>query len=106
MKTDERLTEHSPDQTPISKKSICSASPMFCHDYSCNECPIGEMINRLCEYEDTGLTAEEIVREIRTATPTVETNIFDKETIIENCTVQILENTVTGEVSIGWWRNE
>ena len=33
-------------------------------------------------------------------------NIYDKETIIPNCTVQILENTVTGEVSVGWWRNE
>jgi len=32
--------------------------------------------------------------------------IFDKETRIENCTVQILENTKTGRVSIGWWRNE
>ena len=31
---------------------------------------------------------------------------FDKETRIENCTVQILENTETGEVSVGWWRNE
>ena len=67
MKTDERLTEHSPNQTPVSKKSICSASPMFCHDYSCNECPIGEMINRLCEYEDTGLTPEDIVRGIKKA---------------------------------------
>lgn len=37
---------------------------------------------------------------------TVESNIFDKEEIIENCTVQILENSVTGEISIGWWRNE
>ena len=37
---------------------------------------------------------------------TVESNIFDKEEIIENCTVQILENSVTGEVSVGWWRNE
>lgn len=35
-----------------------------------------------------------------------ETNIFDKETIIENATVQILENSVTGEMSIGWWRND
>ncbi len=35
-----------------------------------------------------------------------ETAIFDKEEIIENCTVQILTNTVTGEVSIGWWRND
>lgn len=36
----------------------------------------------------------------------VETNMFDKETIVENCTVQIWENSVTGEVSVGWWRNE
>ena len=34
----------------------------------------------------------------------METNLFDKEEIIENCTVQILSNTVTGEQSIGWWR--
>ena len=31
---------------------------------------------------------------------------YDKETRIDNCTVQILENTETGEVSIGWWRND
>ena len=36
----------------------------------------------------------------------VETNIFDQEEIYPNCTVQVLTNTVTGEVSIGWWRND
>ncbi len=36
----------------------------------------------------------------------VETNIFDKEEIYENCTVQVLTNTKTGEVSVGWWKNE
>ena len=35
----------------------------------------------------------------------IETNIFDKEEIYPNCTVQILTNTVTGEVSVGWWKN-
>lgn len=30
--------------------------------------------------------------------------MYDKEEIIENCCVQILTNTVTGEQSIGWWR--
>ena len=35
----------------------------------------------------------------------VETNMYDKEEIYPNCTVQILTNTVTGEVSIGWWKN-
>lgn len=36
----------------------------------------------------------------------IETNIFDVEEIYTDCTVQILTNSVTGEVSIGWWRNE
>lgn len=36
----------------------------------------------------------------------VETNIFDKEEIYPDCTVQVLTNTVTGEVSVGWWRND
>lgn len=31
-----------------------------------------------------------------------ELNIFNKETIYTNCTVQVWENTITGEVSIGW----
>ncbi len=33
-------------------------------------------------------------------------SIFDEEEIYTNCTVQILRNSVTGDVSIGWWKNE
>ena len=36
----------------------------------------------------------------------VETNMFDKEEIYRDCTVQVLTNTVTGEVSVGWWKND
>ena len=36
--------------------------------------------------------------------PPTEINIFDKEEIIPNCTVQVLENSVTGAVSVGYWR--
>lgn len=36
---------------------------------------------------------------------TVEINIFDEEEIYPNCTVQIWRNSVTGDVSIGWWKN-
>ena len=32
--------------------------------------------------------------------------LFDKEETYPNCTVQILTNTITGEQSVGWWRNE
>ena len=35
-----------------------------------------------------------------------EINMFDDEEIHENCTVQVLTNSVTGETSIGWWRND
>jgi hypothetical protein len=38
--------------------------------------------------------------------PIVETNLYDKRTVVENATVEILENTKTGETSIGWWKNE
>lgn len=36
----------------------------------------------------------------------VETNIFDQEEIHHNCTVQILHNSVTGEQSVGWWKED
>lgn len=36
----------------------------------------------------------------------IETNIFDEVEIYENCSVQILRNSVTGEESVGWWINE
>lgn len=36
----------------------------------------------------------------------LQTNIFDIEEIYPNCTVQVLRNSVTGEVSVGWWKNE
>ena len=32
--------------------------------------------------------------------------IFDVEEIHENCTVQVLKNSITGEVSVGWWEND
>ena len=31
--------------------------------------------------------------------------IFDVEERHENCTVQILKNSVTGAESVGWWEN-
>ena len=35
-----------------------------------------------------------------------EINLFNKQTIYTNCTVEIWENTYTGQVSIGWYLNE
>ena len=36
----------------------------------------------------------------------VKSNIYDKSTIYTNCTVEVWENTATGETSIGWYRTE
>ena len=35
-----------------------------------------------------------------------EVNVYDEEEIHDNCTVQILKNSATGEISVGWWENE
>lgn len=35
----------------------------------------------------------------------VSTALYDEEEIYPNCTVQVLRNSVTGEVSVGWWPN-
>lgn len=32
-------------------------------------------------------------------------SMFDEEEVHENCTVQILRNSITGEMSLGWWQN-
>ncbi len=31
--------------------------------------------------------------------------VYNEEEIHENCTVQILRNSITGAFSFGWWKN-
>mgnify|MGYP007101876401 CR=1 FL=1 len=33
-------------------------------------------------------------------------SLYDQEELYPDCTVQVLTNTVTGETSVGWWRND
>ena len=60
----ERLTDRE-DNTPITNLDtlgdVCAKLPVLCHDFDCIDCPLGKVIDRLCEYEDTGLTPAEIV---------------------------------------------
>jgi len=107
----ERLTAHSkysgtPEPNLKTIGDVCMKMS-FCDDYdACEDCPIRKIIDRLCEYEDSDLTPKEILLlKERVRTPKVATSVFDKQTILKDCTVQILENSVTGEVSIGWWKN-
>lgn len=36
----------------------------------------------------------------------IEANIFDEETTYYPCYVQVLRNSVTGEISVGWWMDD
>ena len=36
----------------------------------------------------------------------IEANIYDQCERHENCTVEVLTNSVTGQTSVGWWKNE
>ena len=38
--------------------------------------------------------------------PQVEIPIYDREEIHHNCTVQVLRNSITGQTSVGWWKEE
>ena len=35
----------------------------------------------------------------------MEINVYDEEETYPDCTVQVLKNSVTGKVSVGWWKN-
>ena len=43
-----------------------------------------------------------MVRKVINAKESID--VFNKETIIEGCTICIWENTENGKISIGWWR--
>lgn len=60
-------------------------------------------LRKLARYEDTGLEPDEIERAKQRE---VEVNIYDREEIHYNCTVQVLTNSVTGAVSVGWWEEQ
>lgn len=57
----------------------------------------GELVHTGLYYENVPLTEKE---------NEVEMALFDEEETHYGCTVQVLKNSVTGEVSIGWWPEE
>lgn len=36
----------------------------------------------------------------------VDSVLYEEVETHENCTVQVLRNLATGELSVGWWKNE
>lgn len=64
-------------------------------------CAFQSFDNEYCPYVLEALKRVETKPKIK-----VDVNIYDKEEIHRNCTVQIWENTATGKISIGWYKNK
>ena len=61
-------------------------------------------IEKYCEhFKDRSRFIELPCNKINT---TVESNIYDEEEVYYDCTVQVLRNSITGETSVGWFRND
>ena len=61
-------------------------------------------IEKYCEYfKDRSRFIELPCNKINA---TVESNIYDEEEIYYDCTVQVLRNSITGETSVGWFKND
>jgi len=64
----------------------------------------------VCEYSDKGCGAKTLKLAAAQALDMLihpeSSGIYDIEEIHENCTVEIWKNSVTGEVSIGWYEGE
>lgn len=55
--------------------------------------------------------AEADLEEMATAlsvirTVSVKTNLFDLVEEHDHCHVQVLKNSITGDISVGWWKEE
>lgn len=72
---------------------------LYCEDRDCENCVfvrVNEHDGRSCQFG---------IEPCYWAVPT-ETNVYDEVEEHQNCTVQILRNSLTGEESVGWWENE
>lgn len=63
----------------------------------------GKVCNRWDDIAAIDAAISELKKQASTKSQ-VKTNIYDTEEIHHNCTVQILTNSVTGDVSVGWWK--
>ena len=95
----ERLTSHSKysgTPTPNLKTigDVCMKMP-FCDDYdACEGCEIRRIIDRLCEYEDTGLTPTEIV-DLKEKKNTAKARQFEDDTATVNVEVFLSDEDIT-----------
>ncbi len=72
---------------------------------ACSLLMSNEAAQLLTEAADRIDAAEEYIRELEEDLQrlTVDPCLFDQEEVYENCTVQVLKNSHTGDISIGFW---
>ncbi len=79
---------------------------------NCFDCPCCEGINGRCNADNERRFVYEYrpywcpLKPFTPPKPQITTNIYDTEEIHHNCTVQVLRNSLTGEVSVGWWEEK
>lgn len=58
----DRLTKRRPSEAEWNGENFCENAYSLCevYDYNCDLCPLDRVLNRLCEYEDTGLEPKTI----------------------------------------------
>lgn len=64
------------------------------NDFFCENVPCSDLI--ILTTNENSKSEEQIV----------DINAYDIAERYEDCTVEILKNSVTGKISVGWWRNE
>ena len=73
-----------------------------------NECAVSDKTCEECGYEGCSryFLAKAAAEAIDGLIHPESSGIYDIEEIHENCTVEIWKNSITGEVSIGWYEGE
>ena len=55
---------------------------------------------------DDGIALNLAIKMLTDPEPKIEIPVYDIEEIHHGCTVQVLTSSVTGESSVGWWKEE
>lgn len=63
-----------------------------------------ERLKRIIDVVGSEAYKEVFRMSIKALEAQTDVNIYDKEETYHNCTVQVLTNTVTGQTSVGWWK--
>lgn len=74
------------------------------YSVGCTMCSVGFL--PIFVGEDMAIEAWNKRTETHEERTETEVNIYDEVETYQNCTVEVLKNSVTGETSIGWWKNE